>query len=74
MFDLLDILVGVTDVLGEIFGVLRGWRFFLCIAAGILAIALIYGSLESDKVALALAIPTGAVFFTTGLIWDIRNG
>lgn len=68
------LLTGVGDILAEWLGVFCGWRFFLCIAAGILAIAVIYTSFESHKLSLALAIPTGVLFFAAGLIWDVRNG
>ena len=67
MLELLEIMF---EIVAGIIEAYLGWRFYICLAAGVLLIALTYASLES----LALAIPVGVLALTTGLIWDRRFG
>ena len=74
MLELLEVIWGLLEVVAGVVEVFLGWRFYICLAAGMLLIALIYASLESDNVSLALAIPVGVLALGTGLVWDRRLG
>ena len=75
MLDLLEILfTGIGETICGIVDFFLGWRFWVCVAAAVILIGLTYATFDSEKLSLAVSIPVGVILFTTGLIWDYRNG
>ena len=75
MLDLLEILFnGMGEIAAGVGEVILGWRFLICLVAGVLIIMFLEASVESDKLCLALEVAVGVVSIGGGLIWDYRNG
>jgi hypothetical protein len=66
MLDLLEIIAAVGEVLFS-------WRFFLCLALALGAVAAVYGLVPNRTVCLSISIFVAAVGIIGGFIWQWRN-
>ena len=63
----------LLEILGGLCEFVSGWRFWICILLGVVAIALIEQGISNDNVSVALSVPVGVIALGAGVIWDWRS-